>query len=254
MKTKNKEIINDLLGYEGLKIIQRPDMFNFSLDSTILAYYTTINPTTKRIIDLGCGNGYIPIFLSLRTSAKIEGVEIQEDAYNLAVKSVKLNQLEDQITIHLGDMKTIHNQIGVAKYDVVISNPPYFKYQSNSKINQNDYLTIARHEVTITLNEVLHTANILLKDGGTFAMVHRAERLIDILEAFRQNHIEPKKLLFVYPKTNSNEALAIFIEGKKSLKQGGLKILSPLYVYNSDNTYTEEILKIFNYKQGTKQC
>ncbi len=249
MKTKNDEIINDLLGYEGLKIIQRPDMFNFSLDSTILAYYTTINKTTKRIIDLGCGNGYIPIFLTLRTKALIDGVEIQEESYNLACKSVKINNLDQQITIHLGDMKTIHNKLGVAKYDVVTSNPPYFKYQEDSKININDYLTIARHEVKVTLNEVLHTANILLKDGGTFAMVHRVERLMDILEAFRTNHIEPKRILFVYPKTTSQEALVIFIEGKKSMKQGGLKILPPLYVYNEDNTYTKEILKIFNYKQ-----
>ncbi len=249
MKQKSDEVINDLLGYEGLKIIQRPDMFNFSLDSTILAYYTTINKTAKRIIDLGCGNGYIPIFLTLRTKAKIEGVEIQEEAYNLACKSVKLNHLEDQITIHLGDMKTIYNTVGVAKYDLVTSNPPYFKYQKDSKINANDYLTIARHEVKVTLNDVLHTANILLKDGGTFAMVHRVERLIDILETFRLNHIEPKRILFVYPKTTSKSALAVFIEGKKSLKPGGLQILPPLYVYNEDNTYTEEILKIFNYKQ-----
>lgn len=249
MKTKNNEVVNDLLGYEGLKIIQRPDMFNFSLDSTILAYYVSINKTTKKIIDLGCGNGYIPIFLSLRTKALIHGVEIQEESFDLAKRSVEINKLQDQINIYLGDMKQIHKQLGVAQYDVVTSNPPYFIYKEESLINANDYLTIARHEVKVTLDEVVHSANILLKDGGTFAMVHRVERLMDILEAFRKHSIEPKRLLFVYPKTTSEEALVVFIEGKKSNKKGGLKILPPLYVYNEENKYTDEILKIFNYKK-----
>lgn len=249
MNTKNNEVVNDLLGYEGLKIIQRPDMFNFSLDSTILAYYVSINKTTKKIIDLGCGNGYIPIFLSLRTNALIHGVEIQEESYDLATKSVALNNLNNQINIYLGDMKEIHKELGVAQYDVVTSNPPYFIYKEESLINANDYLTIARHEVKVTLDEVVHSANVLLKDGGTFAMVHRVERLMDILESFRKNKIEPKRILFVYPKTTSEEALVVFIEGKKSNKKGGLKILPPLYVYNEENKYTDEILKIFNYKK-----
>ena len=93
------EVINDLLGYEGLKIIQRPDIFNFSLDSTILADFVTINKSDKKIIDLGCGNGYIPIFLTLRTKAKITGIEIQEEIYDLAIRSVELNNLKDQIDI-----------------------------------------------------------------------------------------------------------------------------------------------------------
>ena len=98
-KNKNLEIINDLLGYEGLKIIQRPDAFNFSLDSTLLADFVTIQKRDKKVIDLGCGNGYIPIFLTLRTNAEIYGVELQPDIYDLAKRSVELNHLEDKITI-----------------------------------------------------------------------------------------------------------------------------------------------------------
>ena len=94
------EVINDLLGYEGLKIIQRPDIFNFSLDSTILADFVTINKSDKKIIDLGCGNGYIPIFLTLRTNMLIDGVEIQEEIADLAKRSVILNNLENQINIY----------------------------------------------------------------------------------------------------------------------------------------------------------
>ena len=248
--SKSKEVINDLLGYEGLKIIQRPDMFNFSLDSTILAYYATITPRTKKIIDLGCGNGYIPIFMSLRTKADIYGVEIQEDVYDLAKRSVELNNLNDRITLINGDLKEAHKTFGACTFDVVTCNPPYFKYKGDSLINNNDYLTIARHEVKVTLDEVVHEAFILLKDKGSFALVHRAERLLDILESFRKNGIEPKKILFVYPKTNSENALAVFVEGIKSKNKGNLKILPPLYVEDEEGNYTPEILKIFNYKVG----
>ena len=244
------EVINDLLGYEGLKIIQRPDAFNFSLDSTLLADFVTINKNDKMIMDMGCGNGYIPIFLSLRVQkdAHIYGVEIQKDIYDLAYRSVKLNNLENQITIVNQDLKTLHNDFGICKFDVITCNPPYFKYKETSNINKNDYLTIARHEVMVNLDEVVKEASLLLKEGGTFAMVHRSERFTDILFTFRKYKIEPKRLRFVYPKRDS-DSLIVLIEGKKSLNEGGLKVLKPMYIYNKDNSYTKEVLKIFNYQK-----
>lgn len=248
--SNKEEVLNDLLGYEGLKIYQRPDLFNFSLDSTILAYYSTVNAKTKKIMDLCCGNAYIPIFLTLRTNAHIDGIEIQKLSYDLAQKSVSYNNLNDQITIYNEDLKNAHLFLGVSQYDLVTVNPPYFEYKDTSLVNDSDYLTIARHEVKVTLNEVVREAFILLKDGGTFSMVHRASRLVDCLNAFRENNIEPKRLLFIYPKTNSEEALAIFIEGKRSRKKGSLKILPPLYVTDENGNYTKEILKIFNYQKG----
>lgn len=248
-QNKKIEKINDLLGYEGLKIIQRPDAFNFSLDSTLLADFVTIQKKDKKIVDLGCGNGYIPIFMTLRTKSQIYGVELQEDIYDLAVRSVKLNNLEEQVKIINGNMKDIYKTLGVSQFDVVTCNPPYFVYKETSNLNKNDYLTIARHEVEVTLDEVVKAANILLKDGGTFAMVHRAERLMDVLEAFRNHSIEPKRLRFVYPKITDKEALIILVEGKKSKNKGGLKVLKPLYEYDEFDNYTEEILEIFNYKE-----
>lgn len=251
LENKSKEIINDLLGYEGLKIIQRPDAFNFSLDSTLLADFVTIQKRDRNIIDLGCGNGYIPIFLTLRTSdAKIIGVELQKDIYDLAIRSVKMNQLENQVMIINANIKDIYKNLGISCFDVITCNPPYFKYQKTSNLNRNDYLTIARHEVEITLDEVLKTASILLKEGGNFAMVHRTDRLIDVLEAYRKYGIEPKRLRFVYPKKSNLESLIILIEGKKSKNTGGLKVLPPLYIYDEKNQYTEEVLKIFNYKEN----
>lgn len=244
MKT---EIINDLLGYEGLKIIQRPETFNFTLDSTLLAHFVTINQNAKKIIDLGCGNGPIPLFLSLRTKAQIVGVEIQDEICDLAQRSVMLNGLESQISIYHDNVIGIGAKLGHNTFDIVTCNPPYFKYQNDSHINKNDYLTIARHEVALKLEDVLFEAKRLLKDGGILAMVHRAERLTDLLVAFRDAHIEPKKIQFVYPKVDSFDCLAVLVEGKNSRNTGGLKILKPLYVYDQNQKYTQEILEIFNF-------
>ena len=243
------EVINDLLGYDGLKIIQNPEMFHFSLDSSLLGDFVTINPQDKRILDIGTGNGPIPLFLSLRTNALIDGIEIQGKLADLAARSVKLNNLEHQINIIHDDVRGYHKKVGVSKYDVITCNPPYFKHKEESNINKNDYLTLARHEITLNLDELLDSVRKLLKDNGTFAIVHRTERLLDILEAFRKYGIEPKRIRFVYPKKNSTHSLAVLIEGKKSKKAGGLKILPPLYVHNLNGTYTKEILRIFNYKQ-----
>ena len=241
METKNKETISNLLGYDGLKIIQHEDILNFSLDSTLLASFVNINLRDRKIIDLGCGNGYIPLFLSLRTKEHIYGVELQTDIYNLAKRSVELNHLESQITIINDDINNIYKTLGTSTFDVVVSNPPYFKVDDTSKLNKNDYKTIARHEINLNLEQLLKNASILLKEGGTFALVHRSERLIEILLLFRKYMIEPKRLQFVYSTSSSTDSVAILIEGKKTTKQGGLKILQPLYVKNTNNEYTRNI-------------
>jgi tRNA1(Val) A37 N6-methylase TrmN6 len=240
------EVINDLLGYDGLKIIQRPDMFNFSLDSTLLANFVTINKNTDKIVDLGTGNGPIPLFLSVRTKAKIIGIEIQKDAFELAKRNVKINNLEQQIEIINADLKNIYQKIGHHTFELVTSNPPYFKVTNEANVNKNDYLTIARHEILVTLEDVIKEASLLLKHGGYFTMVHRPDRLLDILGLLRDYKLEPKRLRLVYPKPNK-ECNTILIEARKS-NQGGLRILPPLYVYDESNNYTETIRKMFMMK------
>ncbi len=128
-------------------------MLRFSLDSMLLADFVDTSKTkeTDLVVDLGTGNAPIPLFLSLKTRAKIFGVDIQSDVCALARKSVELNNLENQITIINDNIKDIYKKIGANKFEIVVSNPPYFKYKDTSRINKNDYLTIARHEVLITL-------------------------------------------------------------------------------------------------------
>ena len=236
-------VINYLLGYENLKIIQDNEMFNFSLDSVLLPNFITINESTKNILDIGTGNAPIPLILSQKTTANIIGLEIQKEVSEMAKESVKLNNLENRITIINEDIKEYYKNATPEFYDIITCNPPYFEVKEKSKFNKNDYKTIARHEVTLNLEDILKISRKLLKNGGTLGLVHRPERLIDILFTMRKYNIEPKKIRLVYPGKNK-DANILLIEGKKNGKKG-LKILPPLYSHNKDGSYTEEIQKYF---------
>ena len=237
-------VCNELLGKELLKIYQDTDSFNFSIDSLLLASFATITPSTKRICDLCTGNAPIPLYLSLRTNAKITGVEVLEQSYNLGLMSVKENNKQDQIELILGDLKGIHKDI--MGFDLVTCNPPFFKLGS-SKLNPSDSKAVARHELLATLDDIVLEASRLCKSKGRFAMVHRPDRLVEILTTFKKYKIEPKRLQFIYPKSGS-EANHILIEGIKDGQEGNLIILDSLYVYGEDNKWTKEILKIYNYE------
>lgn len=237
------KVNNYLLGYKNLRIIQDNEMFNFSLDSVLLPNFVTINKNINKILDIGCGNAPIPLILSTKTDAKIIGVEIQKEVYDLAIESIKLNKLENQIKIINQDINEFYNFEDTDSYDIIMCNPPFFKYIKTSNINKNDYKTIARHEVKLNLDNIFNIAKKLLKNNGVIAIVHRPERLVEIIEAMKKNNIEPKRVRFVYPKKNM-EANILLIEGSKNGKPG-LKILPPLYSHEDNGEYTEEIKKYF---------
>ncbi|MBP5445741.1 MAG: tRNA1(Val) (adenine(37)-N6)-methyltransferase [Acholeplasmatales bacterium] len=239
------EVINDLLGYDGLKIYQNPEMFSFSIDSMILGYFATINKKTNKIIDLCTGNAPIPLYLTLRTKAHITGVEIQKKVYELGCKSVKINNKEESITLLNEDLKGISERLKET-FDLVTCNPPFFKYEESSNINKSEYKTIARHEVMVKLEDCILEASKLLSTGGYFAMVHRPDRLAEIFELMKKYKIEPKRLQFIYPKLDS-EPNHILIEGIKDGRPG-LKVLKPLIVYENGK-WTKDILEIYNLKE-----
>jgi tRNA1(Val) A37 N6-methylase TrmN6 len=240
-------IWNELLGREKYKICQDPDIFNFSLDSMLLAYFTTINKGVKNICDLCSGNAPIPMYLTLRTDAKIIGVEVQEYTYKLGLMSIEHNKLEGQIELINDNLIGINEKIGKHKFDIVTCNPPFFKL-GNHNINPTDAKAIARHEILASLDDIVKEASLLLNSKGRFAMVHRPDRLVEIIDTFRKYKIEPKRLQFVYPKMGS-ECNHIIIEGIKDGSEGSLRILAPLYVYKEDGKWTEEVLKIYNFKE-----
>ena len=149
------KVNNYLLGYKNLRIMQDNEMFNFSLDSVLLPNFVTINKNIDKILDIGCGNAPIPLILSTKTDAKIIGVEIQKESFNLAIESVKMNNLENQIKIINQDINEYYKFDKTDSYDIITCNPPFFKYIETSNINKNDYKTIARHEVKLNLATIL---------------------------------------------------------------------------------------------------
>ena len=237
------KITNYLLGYKDLKIVQDNEMFNFSLDSVLLPNFITLNKNITNILDIGCGNAPIPLILSKKTTAKIIGVEIQKEVYDLAVESIKINKKEKQIEIINKDINELYKEIDTGTFDVITCNPPFFKYKEDSNINKSDYKTIARHEKTLNLENIFNIAKKLLKNNGIIGIVHRPERLVEILEEMKKNNIEPKRIRFIYPK-KEKEANILLVEGRKNGKPG-LKVLPPLYSHNEDGTYSEEIKKFF---------
>ena len=240
---KQFETVIDLLE-KSMKIIQRADHFSFSIDSLLVAEFATITRTTKNIIDLGTGNGVIPLFLSKRTKANIIGVEIQKISSELAQRNIELNGLEEQIKIVNDDMKNWKNHFKKGSFDLVVTNPPFFKFHGEDKqLNDLDQLSLARHEITINLDSLLETASSLLKDKGYFVMVHRVDRLIDIIETMKKYSIEPKRIQFCYTKLEK-EGKILLIEGVKN-GNSGLRVLPPLIAHNEDGSYSDTILEMF---------
>ena len=236
-----KEVTNYLLAHHDMKIIQRKDMFNFSLDTVLLANFCTINTDVDSIIDFGTNNAAIPLLLSKRTDKKIIGVEIQEEAVTLAKKNVSLNQLDDQIEIIHSDIKDYI--IDAPKTKLVVCNPPFFKVGERSNLNDSEYLQIARHEIKINLEEIIYCASRILKQKGRLAMVHRPERMIEIINYMQKYDIEPKRIRFVYPKVGKDSHIFL-IEGMYKGNKG-VKIEAPLYAHEDNGEYTSEVRKMF---------
>ena len=239
------EVINYLLAHKNMKIIQRKDMFNFSLDTVLLANFCTINKDLSTIVDFGTNNAAIPLLLSRRTDKKIIGVEIQEEAVELANKNVVLNELTEQIEIVHNDIKEYVKD--AKKVKLVVCNPPFFKVGEKSNLNENKYLQIARHEIMIDLEEIIKSAAMILDNKGRFAMVHRPDRMIEIINMMQKYDIEPKRIRFVYPKVGK-ESHIFLIEGMYKGNKG-VKIEAPLYAHEDDGSYSKEVRVMFGEKE-----
>ena len=234
------ERLDDVLGYD-LKIYQNSSYFSFSLDSIILANYANIRLRDKNIVDFCTGNGVIPLIISNRTKNNIVGVEIQEKLAELAAKSVDYNKLNERITIYNEDVKEFSKK-HLNEFDLVLCNPPYFKIEDKSSFNESYEKKIARHEVLFNLEDLCECCKKVLKDNGNLCIVHRTDRLMEILEIFRKHNIEPKRIRFVYENI-SKESTLVLIEAQKC-GSVGLKVESPIILYNLDGSMTDEYKSI----------
>lgn len=235
--------INDLVYFKNIKIVQDKDYFNFSLDSVLLPNFVDITKKTKMILDMCTGNAPIPLILSTKTDAKIYAVELQKEVYNLAKETIKINKLDNQIVLINNNIKNLKKIFNTETFDIITCNPPYFKKKEDSIINENIVKSIARHEIEMELEDVMLISKALLKNEGSLVLVHRTNRLIEIIELMRKHNIEPKRMRLIYPKINTESNL-VLIDGRKNGKKG-LKILPPLYIHNDDNSYTKEVLEMF---------
>lgn len=232
----------DDLQCKGYKIIQKPQGFCFGMDAVLLSSFAKVKKNQK-VMDLCTGSGVIPILLAGKTQAEeIHGLEIQEDYADMANRSVKMNELEQRITIQCGDVKEIKNLYDTMSFSVVTVNPPYMT-ENHGLQNIYEPKTIARHEVLLALEDVVRAGSYLLHQSGSFNMIHKPFRLAEIIRIMKEYHLEPKRIRFVHPYIDK-EPTMVLIEGIKGGKER-VTIEPPLIVYKDKNVYTDEIYDIY---------
>ena len=243
LNLKENERIDDL-EFKNLKIIQNKEGFCFGMDSILLSDFAKEMRHHAKVLDLGTGTGIISILLCGKTDLKkVIGVEIQKEVAEMASRSIQLNDLQDKFEIINENILNLNNIYENQSFDVIVTNPPY-KKKNTGMINEKEKKIISRHEITANLEDFIKISKDLLKDNGEFYMVHRPERLVDILNLMRKYKIEPKILRFVYSDKNKESKL-ILIKGVKNGKPF-LKVEKNLYIYDENGKYTEEILKIYH--------
>lgn len=232
----------DDLQRNGYKLIQNTKIFCFGMDAVLLCAFTKVDKG-ERVLDLGTGNGVIPILLKGRTEGKhFTGLEIQDVNVDLARRSVQYNRIEDDVLIVQGDIKEASKIFGGASFDVVTTNPPYMNENHGLK-NPESHKAIARHEILCTLEDVIREGTKVLKPGGRFNMIHRPHRLVEIIELMKKYRVEPKRIRFVHPFADK-EANMVLIEGIRGAKPM-VKIEPPLVIYEATGVYTEEVKKLY---------
>lgn len=242
MELKENERIDDLQ-YKGLKLIQDKNGFCFGVDSVLLADFAKGIKKNSVVMDIGTGTGIVGLLLCKKTNLnKIYGVEIQKDVAEMAKRSILLNHLEDKFEIINCDINNIFEFLEANSMDCIVINPPYKRANTGVK-NEDEKQMISRHEVKCTLEDIVEKSSRLLNDRGEFYMVHRAERLVDIMCVLRKYRLEPKIIRFVHPKPNEKPNLILV----KAIKFANpfLKIDKPLVIQDEEGNYTQEINDIY---------
>ena len=240
----------DDLNLNGKKILQDTDLFLFGMDSVLLANMVNKTNESTVLVDLGTGSGVMPIIILEKIKMKkIIGVELQEKMYNLAVKNIKLNGAQDKFVVLNEDLKNIENikkciikETSKEKVDIVISNPPY-KKSGTGVINDVDEKYIARHEIKCTLEDIFKTASKLLKFKGKLYLVHKPERIVDLLSVARKYNLEAKHVTFLQPTVNDKPSIILieYVLGGKN----ECVIEKTIVEYDENGNYTKEILDIY---------
>ena len=238
------ENIREDIVSKNYKILQKIDHYSMSTDSFLLPYFANVPKNSKKkIIELCSGNGGISIILREKSQAQIEMLEIQEDLVELSRRSIELNKLTG-MNVKNGDIKKIKDYYKPSSFDYVICNPPYFPVKNMPNQREKFNHNISRHEILCNLSDVIKSIKYLLKQNGKFSLVHRTYRISDIISECEKNSLAIKRIRFVYSKESSDNSKIVLVEGSIS-NVSDIKVEQPLYIYKEDDTYTEEMKKVY---------
>ena len=231
----------DYILKDRIQIIQTNDSFAFSLDTLLLGHFAAeFIHDNHKVADLCAGNGAASLFLAAQNKAKYDLVEIQPKMADIARRSILLNALEDHLLVHEADVNDAFSFLAKDTYDVVVCNPPYFKVPAGHTVNPDEAKAIARHEIKINLEQVIQTASGLLKTRGKFFMVHRPERLNEIILGMQKYNLTIKYIQPFIPKTGKDTNL-IVLQATKNSNPEGLILKNDIIVHNENDEYTKEI-------------
>ena len=231
------EVLNDLYDY-GLKIYQDSELFKFSLDSLLLAEFVTVEKKKKKLLDICSGNAPLPLIIGKNYDIEITGVEIEKDIITLAEKSISENKLSNIKMLNC-NAKDLKNYFPGNNFDIITCNPPFFKVDKTSLINTEIKKAIARHEITITLNEIFELTKYLLKDNGKFYLVHRPERLEEIIILANKNKLHIKEMIFIHSDIKKNAIMVLL----KMVKNSRLGVKINSVVINRETKTYQNIFK-----------
>lgn len=241
----NREFTRDTFFNGKVVVRQFKSGYRFSIDAVILSYYASsaLLELDDTVLDLGTGCGIIPMLMAYRSSAtRFMGIEIQEALARIAGENIQENEMSHRIQIKCEDIKKLKAHHLNGPFKMIVSNPPYRKAASG-RINPDEQRAIARHEIKLTLKEMVQSASRLLETSGKLMLIYPAERLASLIVTLREFKLEPKMLRFIHSKPSTNAKL-ILMEAVK-VGRPGIKISAPLYIYEENGDYTPSIEKMF---------
>lgn len=232
-------VLNDILGYKNRKIYQDDKFFKFSLDGVLLANFVTIKLASKNILDIGTGTGIIPLLLSLKTKRSIDAIEIQKELCEIFNKSITYNNLKNQINLINEDIKIFSKRdSNLNKYDIIISNPPYFSKTTINSVKEN-----AKHENLINIDELINSSKKLLKNNGSLYLVFDSNRIVELLEKLNKESFSIKRIRFVHD-TCDKESKIVLLEATKNGKKS-VKVMPPFILYEKNGIMTDNYERIY---------
>jgi len=226
-----------------LRVAQPGSGYRYSLDSILLAALPRPMPG-QTLLDLGSGCGIIPLILAYRhVEVRITGVEVQPELAELADMNVSNNSMQDRIRIIHEDLRRLSLEMVNGPVDWIVSNPPY-RRAASGRVNPDSQRALARHEINVNLQQLIHTTRRLLRTGGRFTTIYPSERAVDLLSEMRSAGLEPKWLQSVHSLAGDPAKLVLVLAvlGGKA----GLRIEAPLVIYGPDGQYSGAVQEMMN--------